>query len=118
MKKKEALKILKQRREVAQEYAMQVPEYLGALEVAIEAVEQQLHRWYRPEERKPEIKHPMEAELVLAVVNGYCGNTRLENAYVFARFHPKGGWAIDRFPGERNFTVKKWMPRPDQEDEE
>ena len=119
MKKKTALILLKERAGFAKEhYAEEAADYIEALEIAIAAIGDQLNRWYRPEERLPDPSKPREEGLVLAVVNGYCGNTRLENAYMFAYFHPKGGWSLEHFPTEKNFSVKKWMPLPDQEDVE
>ena len=118
MKKKTALILLKERVEFAKEhYSEEAKEYIEALQVAIDAISEQLNKWYRPEERLPNPSNPREEGLVLAVVDGYCGKTKLENAYMFAYFQPKGGWALEHFPGEKNFSVKKWMPLPDQEEE-
>lgn len=120
MKKKEALLLLRERMEFAKEhYAKETADYIKALEIAIEAISEQLNRWYRPEERLPDpANNPKEDGLLLAVVNGTYKNARFEDAYMFAYFNPDAGWALEEYPDAWDISVKKWMPLPDQEDVE
>lgn len=55
---------------------------------------------------------PSNDEVVLALVNGKCGNITFKNAYLLASYF-KDGWLLEDYPDTEEFTVSYWLHLPE-----
>lgn len=79
-----------------------------ALDMAIEALQEQERKWIPVSERLPEDEYG-----VLATVNGKHNNTTFIDALEIAEYDSDEGWIIEGYLDWINPDVTAWMPLPE-----
>ena len=88
-------------------------EKLREKESVLSLLRQGKQQWISVKDRLPE-KRDVE---VLVIATGKGGNVRFEEAYAFACYSGKDGWALDEYPEIESPKIDWWMPLPEPPEE-